>query len=423
MSREMTRDELNDHIQDVVTPMLEKWMAPEVREAVQENIDKTIQEAPATPGESVPEKLIESADEAKTDPNEGSGFGCFVRAICAARKEGGGQEKAASVAEKWGRPDVAKALASNNPEGGGFLVPEAFANEVIELRRATGTVRSLNPTVISIAGSGNLDIPRIAQGASASYGQENSNITKTEQRFGNLKLSFKKLSALVPISNDLLRYASPGVDGVVRDDTAAAVTEREDLAFIGDDGTSGKPKGILNWIHGDNKFDANSTVSLANVTVDLGKALQKLMDANIALRPEQASSVQGERAGWIFQPQIWQYLFTVQTGLGTHAFMPEMLRGTLLGFPFRVTTQASASSLGRTAADEPVIFGSFRHAVIGEAMGMSVDVSDSAAYHDGNAVVSAYSLDQTVLRVITEHDFALRHDKSFAVIESVTWGA
>lgn len=411
----MTKDELTAHIVETVEPLLEKYTAPEVREAVRENVEETIKR---TPEKSVAEKIL---DDPKPKDN-GSGFGCFVRAIAAARKEGGGRIMAAEIAKQWGRDDVAKALASNNPTAGGFLVPSDFSSEVIELLRARGVVRSLGATVIPMT-SGSIDIPRVSQGSTASYGAENTNITKTEQKFGQLKLSWKKLSALVPISNDLMRYAAPGVDSIVRDDVVESMAAREDLAFIGDNGTSGKPKGILNWVHGDNKFNANGTTSLANVTTDLGKALQKLMDANIALSPQQGATGSGDRAGWIICPQIWQYLFTVQTGLGTHAFMPEMERGTLLGFPFRVTTQATATTLGRSSGDNPVIFGAFRHAVIGESMGMSVDVSDSAAYNDGSNVVAAFSLDQTVVRVIAEHDFALRHDKSFAVIENVNWGA
>jgi hypothetical protein len=38
-------------------------------------------------------------------------------------------------------------------------------------------------------------------------------------------------------------------------------------------------------------------------------------------------------------------------------------------------------------------------------------------------VQATFSLDQTVVRVIEEHDFALRYDKAFALIQNVTWGA
>ena len=149
-----------------------------------------------------------------------------------------------------------------------------------------------------------------------------------------------KLAALVPISNDLLRYSAPSADGVVRDDAVRAINAREDLAFIRGDGTSGTPKGLKSWIDPANQFAANGTVSLANVTSDLGKAMQLIMDANITLIIQQgATGTVDVRPGWIMAPRHWKYLTTVQTGTGQYAFRDEMLRGTLWGFPYRVTTQ------------------------------------------------------------------------------------
>jgi HK97 family phage major capsid protein len=202
---------------------------------------------------------------------------------------------------------------------------------------------------------------------------------------------------------------------IVRDDMIRALSAREVLAFIRGDGLNGTPMGLKNWIASSNKFGANGTVSLAKVTTDLGNALKLIMDANITLIIQQgATGGVDVRPGWIFSPRVWKYLTTVQTSLGTYAFRDEMLRGTLWGFPYRVTTQCENST---------VYFGCFAHAVIGEALGLMVDASQDAAYHDGSNVVAAFSQDQTVIRVIAEHDFALRHDTAFSLITGVTWGA
>ena len=80
-----------------------------------------------------------------------------------------------------------------------------------------------------------------------------------------------------------------------------------------------------------------------------------------------------------------------------------------------------AAETGGTQTE--VYFGCFAHAIIGEALGLVVDASQEAAYNDGSTVVAAFSRDQTVIRVMAEHDFALRHDKAFTLIERVSWGA
>ena len=63
----------------------------------------------------------------------------------------------------------------------------------------------------------------------------------------------------------------------------------------------------------------------------------------------------------------------------------------------------------------------FAQVIIGESQGLLVDSSQEAAYHDGSNVQAAFSLDQTVVRAIAEHDLGLRHDKAVAMLTGVTW--
>jgi hypothetical protein len=51
-----------------------------------------------------------------------------------------------------------------------------------------------------------------------------------------------------------------------------------------------------------------------------------------------------------------------------------------------------------------------------------VDASSEAAYYDGSNVVSAFSRDETVIRLITEHDLGARRGESISVLYGVKWG-
>ncbi len=62
-------------------------------------------------------------------------------------------------------------------------------------------------------------------------------ITVSKPTFGQVVASFKKLTALVPVSNDMQRFADPAIDAYVRDDLVQVLARREDLAFIRGDGT------------------------------------------------------------------------------------------------------------------------------------------------------------------------------------------
>lgn len=432
----MNTEQLKQFISETTLPLIKETAGAIIAEAVRENVERALKNARP---EGFHSKLFGASDEERVKMPQGTGFARCLRAIAAAKMGGYGPDKAMDILRGWGNGDLAddwqkareKALGTADPTAGGFLVPNQISADVIELLRPAAVVRSLGPNVIPMP-NGKLEIPRITAGATAAYVGENANITKSEERFGLLRLAFRKLACVVPISNDLIRHASPNADMIVRDDVVRALASREDKAFLRDNGSDATPRGLKHWIHATHKVAANGTVNIDNVTADLGRCLQLIMAADIPLVIQQnISAAQGAvvdvRPGWIFSPRTYRYLTTVRLTQGPYAFRDEMLRGTLFGFPFRVTSQvletmtAGGADTGGTQSE--VYFGCFAHAVIGESLGLSVDASQEAAYHDGSSVVAAFSQDQTVIRVMAEHDFALRHDKSFVLLQNVTWGA
>ena len=284
---------------------------------------------------------------------------------------------------------------------------------MIELLRASGVVRSLNPLTIPMA-TGTVKVPRISSGVTASYVGENTNITKSEVATGQLTLTFKKLVTLVPVSNDLIRYSSPGADMLVRNDTVQAMRVREDSAFIRDNGTDSTPKGIRHWAHASHILTQTATVNVQNVFTDLGRLVQKLLEANIPMISP----------AWMMAPRTEIFLKTLLNSQGIPVFRDEMNGGKLWGFPYGVTTNipTNLDTSGTGGNDESELYCvDMAQVVIGESMNLQVDASQEAAYHDGSSVQAAYSLDQTVVRAIAEHDLGVRHDKAIAVLTQVDW--
>jgi HK97 family phage major capsid protein len=301
-----------------------------------------------------------------------------------------------------------KALAAQSSAGGGFLIREDFDDGIIELLRPASVVRSLNPLMVGLD-SGTLNIPKHTAGSSGGWIGENSNITKTEPTFGQVTLQAHKYASLVPVSNDLIRRSNYNTQTIVRDDLVADISTATDLAFIRSDGTAGQPRG-LRYLAG-NTLTANATVSVANVVTDLGKMIQYLLDDNVRML----------RPGWMFSPRTWRYLYTVLDGNGNFIFKGELDKGTLFGFPYRMTTNIP-SNLGTGSNESEVYLCDFADVVVGEATSIMIDVSDSAAYHDGSNVVASFSLDQSVIRAIVEVDINTRHDVAVGVITGVKWG-
>ena len=79
--------------------------------------------------------------------------------------------------------------------------------------------------------------------------------------------------------------------------------------------------------------------------------------------------------------------------------------------------------MGAGSDEGEVYFANFADVVIAEDPRFELEASSVAAYHDGSAVQAAFSLDQTVVRVIANHDMVMRHNEAVAVLTGVKWGA
>lgn len=416
----MTQEQLGDFIKSQVVPSIKNELGEELSSKIKDQVD-----ALATAPDSPWQKALTTAKTAQTvaPMEKGISLARCIRASAAAKMRGQGADGAVNILRGWGSDDLAdqwegarqKALTASDATGAGFLVPEEFSNELIDVLRSKTVVRSLGARTLQ-SPTGTINIPKITAGAQASYIGEATAAPKSQLSTGNLKLSFKKLAVLTPISNDLLRYSNPSADGIVRDDLVQAMRVKEDQVFIRSLGSGdGQPKGLRGWMPNSHKVDANATVNLANVTTDMRNIWEKLLTADVPM----------VSPGWIFSPRSYAFLFSVQTSDGNFAYRAELERGTFWGIPFKSTTQIpdnlDESGDGNDNESE-VYIADFSEAIIAESMGITVDTSDSAAYHDGSSVVSAFSRDETAVRAIAEHDFGLRHTASAAMLQQVTMG-
>ena len=355
---------------------------------------------------SIEEKLGSLQAETPKEKEKASAqVGRFMRALAAGR---GDTRRAAEYARnQWHDEGIAYALESGDEAAGGFLVKDEYAAGLIELLTPASVVRSLNPLVVPLD-SGTLRMPKMTSGSSGAWIGEGEPVGVTEPGFGQIVLIAKKYASLVPISNDLLRRSSMQVDMIVRDDLVDDIAGSTDLAFMRGDGTAGQPKGLREFAG--TTISANTTVTLDTITDELARCIQALMDANVRIR----------RPGWIIEPRTWRELVTIRDGNGNLVFQPEMNGGTLMGFPFRVSTQIPRD-LG-AGSDTEIYFADYADVIIGEATQVLLDVSATAAYQSGASVKAAFSLDQTLIRAIIEVDMQVRHNESVVLVDTVRWG-
>lgn len=337
----------------------------------------------------------------------------FARIVTAMAATGMDQRAAAHFAEQtWGTAQgqiVANMEQSTNTKGG-FLVDTAYSRDFIDILRPRVVIRSLGAVSVPMP-DGNLTMRKKTAGTSAGYIGERVAFPTTDVTVDQITMSAKKLAALVPITNQLIRRASIGVEAMVRDDLVEAVALKEDQQFLRGAGSATAPKGLLNLVAAPNKIDANATVDLASVTTDLGKLRLAVLNANVPMT----------RCGWIMSPRTKIFLETLRDGNGNIAF-PSVASGTLYGYPIGVTTSVP-DNLGAGTNESEIYFGDFAQFLIGDTMSVTIAASDVAAYDDGGTIRAAFSNDETVIRIIEEHDTQVRYDTAFAVLQKVTWGA
>lgn len=429
-----TMEQLGEFVKTQTLPLITdmikseggKLVAEAVEEVVTKRYEKLKEEAPWT---AALKQSQESSFKGKKERAKGEAAGRFMRAVTACKLASRPMEASYIQAQlkAWGDDDIAEvvekdaerrnkaAMAATVQTDGGFLVPEQFSQDVIELLRPQSVVRSMVGSTLPMP-VGSINIPKITDGSTAYYQGENTNATKSALKTGNVKLTWKKLISLVPLSNDLVRYSSPGADAIVRNDMIRAIAQRENQAFLRDDGTNAGPRGLRYQMHPDNLLDvSNTTFTIQTVATDLGRCVLQLVKNNVPM----------SKPGWLFAPRTWNYLRMLQTTTGAFIYQAEMNNGMLLGYPYKWSTQipTTLADHGRTTngGETEIYLADFDDVVIGESMGLRVDASQEASYMDGATLTSAFSQDQTVVRAITEHDFGVRRDVSVMVMNGVCW--
>ena len=334
-------------------------------------------------------------------------FARYVLALGAGKSPNAAAEIAR---QQWDDVTVARALQATSAAGGGFLVPEQFAATFIEYLGAKTIVRqAITQSGLVVPLKGRSAMPKVSGEVTAAYLSEGNTIAISDPSFGQLSFTARKLVSMTPVSNDVFRYRQPANETLIREILSTAVGRAEDRGFLRGDGTAGGPLGLRYLAPSGNVIAANATINLANVSSDLKSVELRLINGNIAM----------VAPAWIMAPRSLAYLKGLRTTDGARAF-PEIEQGRLLGYPVLSTT-AVPTNLGGGSDESEIYLVDFSELAIGDAS-LYVNVANSGAYVDGSGnIQSAFSRDQSIVRVIMLSDIAAKHPEAVAVLTAVKW--
>ena len=352
---------------------------------------------------------VSAAIHVKSSPKDypGSKLARFAMSMAAGENDLALAEKFA--ANEIGDNDVAMAISTASSSGGA-LVPENVASDIIELLRPKSVVRTLGAQTVPLV-NGNLTMPRLASGANSSYKGENAPQNAESASLDDVKLAAKTQMSIVPMSNELIGQAGVRVEGIFLNDMINAISNRQDKAFLRDDGASDTPTGFKATAVASGRVVAwSGTANLATIDAYLDSLILGLMqsDSNMIM------------CGWALSPRSFMKLQGLRDGNNNKVY-PEMANGFLKGWPIKHTTNIPVN-LGAGTNESEIYFADWNDVIIGETDVYTIDFSREATYNDSSGtLVSAYSRNQSVLRVVTGNDIGFRHLEGLQLGTEVTW--
>jgi len=258
---------------------------------------------------------------------------------------------------------------------GGFLVPEEYRMELLEIALENAVVRP-RATVLPMA-TDSLKIPFVndVSHASSVYGgvvaywtAEAKEKTATKPTFGQLELTPHKLAGLTYTSNELLADSAIALEPLIRRMFGTAWGFYEDDAFINGVG-GGRPLGVLNC--GCLKAVLRNTANRV-MYEDVAEMYQSMLPASLPYTV------------WVIGPNVLAELIELGSGNAADAsgkiliWQPDAKAGlqlTLLGRP--VIISEKMQGLG-TQGD--ILFADFRYYLIGDRQSITIDSSTHVAF-------------------------------------------
>lgn len=266
-------------------------------------------------------------------------------------------------------------LSEGTAADGGFLVPEEFANVIIEDIRDRSIMRQL--ASVMTTQSNQVHIPSLVSRPKAAWRAEKATKNTSTATFAENILTPYSLAVIVPLSNELVADAQLGVGGSIVNYIAGLMStsleEKEEDAFWNGSG-SGQPTGIDNY-------------SLRTVAAGAGATDAQKADAIIQAYHTTPQGYRN-RAVWVGNMGTWYEVGRLKDSQNRY------LLTDLAGSPTQILKGRPVYESNFVVGGK-LFFGDFSYYQIVDREGISVRVSDEATV----AGSSAFEKNLTYVRV------------------------
>lgn len=307
-----------------------------------------------------------------------------------------------------------KSMSVTRSSSAGLLVPQDYIDDVIEMLYDDTVIFELGAQKVSMP-HGNLNIPRQATSSRAYFDGESRPIKASQPTFEMLRLSAKRMVAMVPMSEELLRSTDLSSDIMYGNDLLMKMKGGLEFAALLGPGTQYAPLGLMR-----NPQVENVNLLSINDTQLADAQGRPTADLPIFIRGKvRKKNVQGSSFGWTFNSDAEQYFMRMKSTDGKFIWKEEMDRGTFNGDPYR-TTNLIPTKYSNGVGTTSMIFGQWSDLLVGEQFGLETRTSYDATIRDDNGQsVNMFETVQMVTRATMYVDIGNRHNESFIKVTDV----
>lgn len=262
----------------------------------------------------------------------------------------------------------------------------------------------------------NVRMPRQTGGATAGWVGQGSPTPVSSLAFDTVTLPWSKISVIIPLTEELVRFSSPSAVAVCQQDMGDTIAQYMNEQFISPSvavSAGVRPASVLNGITATPM--TGSTV--AAIMTDVSTLVNRFLTANATPR----------RGFWIMNPRTALYLSMLRTAQDVFAFPNiTMDGGTWMGFPV-ITSQAVSLDYGSPTASYIALLDAadILYADDGQIM---LDVSreaslqmDTAPSAGAQSLVSLWQNNLVGLKAERYVHWVKRHSTAAYFIDGVTY--
>ena len=246
----------------------------------------------------------------------------------------------------------AKALSVGSNPDGGYLVPTARSNRIIQKIYETSPLRQL--ATVETIGTEAMEIPIDQDEAGAGWiGEEEYPTETSTPRIGVQRIPVHEMYAKPKATQQILEDASVDVEAWLATKVAERFSRIEATAFMTGNGVK-KPRGILTYPAG----NAGARQTVAQYAS--GNATSITADAIVAM-PFYLKGAYLSNATWLMKRSTVQSIMLLKDGQGQYLWRPGLLAGqpsSLVGYSVQMADDMPAVANGNLS----VAFGDFRRA-------------------------------------------------------------